>query len=343
MAANVEVVRVGSRTSQLAMIQTHSVVNQLQSLHPSVHFRIVTMKTIGDKVLDKPLSNIGQTNLFTKELEIALEAGEVDLIVHSLKDLPTTLPEGMQLGAVCEREDPTDCLILSPANQGLTLDTLPAGSTIGTSSLRRVAQLKRCHPSFNYVDIRGNLNTRLAKLDSDSKEYDGIVLASAGVKRMGWHDRISEIIDYSKCLYAVGQGALAVEVRQYDARIIDIVKPLNHLVTVLCCSAEREFLKVLGGGCSVPVGVHTCVNEGKLSMDGAVYSLDGSEALKESVIMTAPQDTLASFDLCEKLGKDVGSKLANDLLSRGAGNILARAKDETEQRTLKLQQNQPCI
>ena len=342
MANSVEekVINVGSRSSQLAMIQTRTIVETLKTLHPSLQFQIKTMETIGDKVLDKPLSNIGQVNLFTKELEVALAEGQVDFIVHSLKDLPTTLPRGMTLAAIYKRDNPTDSLVLSTHHRGLDIDSLPSGSTIGTSSQRRVAQLKRHYPQFRYKSIRGNLNTRLAKLDSaDSQEYDGIILATAGIERMGWVDRITQELDSDKCMYAVGQGALAVETRADDCSVNDIVKVLNDADTVLCCTAEREFLKVLEGGCSVPVGVRSFISDGRLLIKGAVFSLDGSEMVDgeiEKDLPGIPADM--SVEVCETIGRNVGNSLAKDLISKGASEILRRAKQENEKLTQELSQ-----
>ncbi|KPP79113.1 hypothetical protein Z043_101333 [Scleropages formosus] len=204
----------------------------------------VAMSTVGDKILDKALSKIGEKSLFTKELENALERNEVDLVVHSLKDLPTSLPPGFTIGAVLKRETPYDAVILHPKKAGLTLDTLPEGSVIGTSSLRRAAQLKRRFPHLEFKDIRGNLNTRLKKLD-DHDDYSAIILAAAGLRRLGWESRISQILTPDDCMYAVGQGALAVEARAGDEDILKMLSVLNDTDTVLRCVAERAFLRHL--------------------------------------------------------------------------------------------------
>ena len=283
------VVRVGSRSSELAMIQTRTIVAALQKLYPSIKFEITTMKTIGDNILDKPLPNIGQTNLFTKELEVALAAKEVDMIVHSLKDLPTTLPPGMTVSVIYKRDNPTDALVLHPKHNGLQIQTLPKGSVIGTSSLRRIAQLKRNFPDLEFKTVRGNLNTRLKKLDQ-SGEYDALVLATAGLERMGWQERISQELDKTVCMYAVGQGAMAVETRSDDAPMNQLLLPLNDPDTLLCCVAERAFLHDLGGGCSVPVGTYSAVQNGSLEMEGAVFSLSGSEVVKDSVVVPLPEN-----------------------------------------------------
>ena len=328
------VIKVGSRSSQLAMIQTHTIIDHLQKLHPSITFEVITMKTIGDQVLDKPLPNIGQTNLFTKELETALAAGQIDLIVHSLKDLPTTLPPGMQLAVIYKRDSPTDALILAPQYKGKTINDLPSGSVIGTSSLRRIAQLKRHFPNYQYKPVRGNLNTRLTKLDN-SGEYDALILASAGIERMGWKDRISQEFDSNLCLYAVGQGALAVETRSDDQLTLDIVSPLNDPETLLCCSAERKFLQVLGGGCSVPVGVQSKMEKDGFILVGGVFSLDGSEVVQGEIGKELPSE-YPSLDICRVFGEKIGEELARDLLTRGAKEVLEKARKETDIVTAQL-------
>ncbi|TNN01467.1 hypothetical protein fugu_010849 [Takifugu bimaculatus] len=276
------VIQIGTRKSQLARIQTDSVAEKLKELYPDVRLEIVAMSTTGDKILDTALSKIGEKSLFTKELENALERNEVDLVVHSLKDLPTTLPPGFTIGAVLKRENPHDAVVLHPKNAGKSLDALPANSVIGTSSLRRAAQLKKRFPHLDFKDIRGNLNTRLKKLD-EKEDFAAIILAAAGLRRMGWENRISQILEPDDCMYAVGQGALAVEVRARDADILEMVSVLHDPDTVLRCIAERAFLKHLEGGCSVPVAVHTVVKDSQLYLTGAVYSLDGSDSLKETM------------------------------------------------------------
>ncbi|XP_044752235.1 porphobilinogen deaminase [Coccinella septempunctata] len=277
-----KVIKVGSRKSELALIQTRHVISLLKEEYPDREFEIVTMNTLGDKVLDIPLPKIGEKSLFTKELETALKTGYVDFVVHSLKDLPTTLPEGMAIGAVLTREDPRDALVVHEKFKGCNLNTLPKGSVIGTSSLRRSAQLSRKYPSLIVESIRGNLNTRLKKLDELNK-YSAIVLATAGLQRIGWYERISEILEPDDIMYAVGQGALAVECRKNDQEILDLLSPVYELETALKVLAERSFLKTLGGGCSAPVAV-TCNLDSieqkedkhtKLTLKGGVWSLDG--------------------------------------------------------------------
>ncbi|KAF5303081.1 hypothetical protein FQR65_LT08412 [Abscondita terminalis] len=278
-------IRVGSRKSELALIQTRHVIALLKNIHPQKEFEIVTMNTLGDKVLDKPLPKIGEKSLFTRELETALLTGAVDFVVHSLKDLPTTLPDGMAIGAVLTREDPRDALVLRKDYEHLTLETLPNDSIIGTSSLRRTAQLAKKYPHLKVESIRGNLNTRLRKLD-ELNCFHAIILAAAGLNRMGWKERISKIIDDNDLLYAVGQGALAVECRESDRDTLSLLKPLYDPKTAMQVIAERSFLRTLGGGCSAPVAVITNLipngSNFKLSLTGAVWSLNGKDEIIKS-------------------------------------------------------------
>ncbi|KAB0798710.1 hypothetical protein PPYR_09703 [Photinus pyralis] len=285
-ASTSSVIRVGSRKSELALIQTRHVISLLKNINPQKEFEIVTMSTLGDKVLDIPLPKIGEKSLFTRELETALITGAVDFVVHSLKDLPTTLPTGMAIGAVLTREDPRDALVLRSDHQHLTLETLPENSVIGTSSLRRTAQLAKKFPHLKVESIRGNLNTRLRKLD-ELGHFHAIILATAGLNRMGWKQRISKVIEEDELLYAVGQGALAVECRESDENTILLLKPLYDPKTAMQVIAERSFLRTLGGGCSAPVAVTTKLvpsetNKFKMSLTGAVWSLDGKEELIQS-------------------------------------------------------------
>ncbi|KAF7272671.1 hypothetical protein GWI33_014574 [Rhynchophorus ferrugineus] len=278
-----QVIHVGSRKSELALIQTRYVISLLQKICPDKKFEIVTMNTLGDKILDIPLPKIGEKSLFTKELESALLTGRVDFVVHSLKDLPTSLPSGLAIGAVLKREDPRDVLVLQKDLKNYSLSTLPKDSVIGTSSLRRTAQLAKKYPHLKVENIRGNLNTRLKKLD-DLGKYQAIVLASAGLIRIGWKDRISEMLNSDDFLYAVGQGALAVECRANDAQTIKLLEALYDLPTAIKVVSERSFLKTLGGGCSAPVAVSTNLKivkekQVEVSLKGAVWSLDGKDEI----------------------------------------------------------------
>uniref|UniRef100_A0A1L8DZL6 hydroxymethylbilane synthase n=1 Tax=Nyssomyia neivai TaxID=330878 RepID=A0A1L8DZL6_9DIPT len=287
-----KIIRVGSRKSELALIQTKYVIGQLQTLFPERKFEIHTMSTVGDRVLNISLPKIGEKSLFTKDLEDALRTGRVDFVVHSLKDLPTTLPDGMAIGAVLEREDPRDALVLNERHRGKTLKTLPEGSVIGTSSLRRAAQLARFYPQLTVCDIRGNLNTRLAKLDADGSKFSGIILAHAGLVRMGWEKRISQVLKCDELLYAVGQGALAVECRADANDILGMLEKLCCRTTEGRIVAERSFLRTLGGGCSAPVAVSSSLKSArdtqKLSLRGAVWSLDGKTELRDEVACEIP-------------------------------------------------------
>ncbi|XP_015511863.1 porphobilinogen deaminase isoform X1 [Neodiprion pinetum] len=345
-----DVIRVGSRKSELALIQTRFVIKCLEDIHPKKTFEIVTMSTKGDKILDKSLPKIGEKALFTAELEIALENGRVDFVVHSLKDLPTTLPEGMALGAVLKREDPRDAVVMSKKFLGNTLSSLPEGSVIGTSSLRRSAQLARNMPHLKVESIRGNLNTRLKKLDDESSTFAAIILAAAGMKRMGWEDRISQLLEPEEALYAVGQGALGVECRETDWDILSLLSPLHDIETTLRCVCERSFLRTLGGGCSAPVAVCSSLVEKDLSITGAVWSLNGqttiSSTLKSKIYL--PDDDGEPPKKCpyreprlycsivpgkvsgislygaEQLGQDI----AEQLVSKGALAIMSEARQE---------------
>uniref|UniRef100_A0A671FDU8 Porphobilinogen deaminase n=1 Tax=Rhinolophus ferrumequinum TaxID=59479 RepID=A0A671FDU8_RHIFE len=315
--------------SALARIQTDSVVATLKALYPGLQFEIIAMSTTGDKILDTALSKIGEKSLFTKELEHALEKNEVDLVVHSLKDLPTVLPPGFTIGAICKRENPYDAVVFHPKFVGKTLETLPEKSVVGTSSLRRAAQLKRKFPHLEFKNIRGNLNTRLQKLD-ELQEFSAIILAAAGLQRMGWQNR-------------VGQGALGVEVRAKDKDILDLVGVLHDPETLLCCIAERAFLRHLEGGCSVPVAVHTAMKDGQLYLTGGVWSLDGSDSMQETMQATirvpvqhedGPEDdpqlvgiTAQNIPRVAQLAaENLGISLANLLLNKGAKNILDVAR-----------------
>ncbi|XP_035759429.1 porphobilinogen deaminase isoform X3 [Egretta garzetta] len=308
-----------SASLQLARIQTDSVVEMLRELYPDLHFEIVAMSTTGDKILDTALSKIGEKSLFTKELENALERNEVDLVVHSLKDLPTSLPPGFTIGAVCKRENPLDAVVFHPKNCGKTLSLLPEKSVIGTSSLRRAAQLKKKFPQLEFRDIRGNLNTRLKKLD-EKEDFGAIILAAAGLKRMGWENRIGQLLSPEDCLYAVGQGALAVEVRAKDQEILNMVSALHDADTVLRCIAERAFMKRLEGGCSVPVAVNTMLKDGQ--------NEDGPNDDVQRVGITAKNIPGQAQEAAENLGVE----LASLLLSKGAKHILSVARQLNDAR-----------
>ncbi len=302
-------VRIGSRKSQLALVQTEWVQAELQQRHPEHQFDVVTMSTQGDNILDVALAKIGDKGLFTKELEVSMLRRDTDLAVHSLKDLPTHLPEGLILGAITEREDPADGLVVNSKFKDYQLETLPPGSVIGTSSLRRLAQLRHYFPELTFKDVRGNLNTRLQKLDAG--EYDALILAVAGLKRLGFGERIQQAIPADISLHAVGQGALGIECRDGDPEILALVKTLEHYPTAQRCLAERAFLRALEGGCQVPIGVNTHIEGEQLTITGLVASLDGQKLVKDH--MTGAVDA----------AEGLGVQLANALKDQGAAEILA--------------------
>lgn len=289
------IIKVGSRESTLALIQTHHVIKCLKDVYGSTYeFQVETMKTIGDKILEKPLPEIGDKGLFTAELETALLDRQVDLIVHSLKDLPTTLPDGCAIGAILLREDPSDAVVLKAGSPVCSVSDFLKGSfhsssspVIGTSSLRRQSQLKLNNPHVQLIDIRGNINTRLDKLDGKKGDvhYDALVLATSGLKRGGLEDRITFKLE-NNWYHAVGQGALAVECRSGDGKILSLLKPILDKVTIAQVLAERSLLYHLEGGCSVPIGVRSTCSSGHLKLEAAVFSLDGSIAINETGCIT---------------------------------------------------------
>ncbi|MBW4441710.1 MAG: hydroxymethylbilane synthase [Plectolyngbya sp. WJT66-NPBG17] len=301
-------IKIASRKSQLALVQTYWVQEQLQKAFPDRTFEVHTMNTQGDKILDVALAKIGDKGLFTKELEDGMLNGDTDFAVHSLKDLPTRLPEGLMLGCVTEREDPADALVVHEKHKDKDLASLPEGSIIGTSSLRRLAQLRHHYPHLSFKDVRGNVITRLAKLDSG--EYDALILAAAGLNRLELSDRIHLLIPPEISLHAVGQGALGIECREGDTEILDILKVLQHQPTADRCYAERAFLRELEGGCQVPIGVNTQIEGDTLTLTGIVASLDGQRLVKDSVSGLATD--------AEKLG----TELAHRAKEQGAQEIL---------------------
>ncbi|BBD58330.1 porphobilinogen deaminase [Nostoc sp. HK-01] len=301
-------IRIGSRKSQLALVQTYWVREQLQSSFPDITFEVHTMSTQGDKILDVALAKIGDKGLFTKELELGMINKEIDFAVHSLKDLPTNLPEGLTLAAITERENPADALVVHEKHKDKQIETLPAGAVIGTSSLRRLAQLRNRFPHFTFKDVRGNLNTRLAKLDAG--EYDALILAAAGLQRLGMGDRVHQILPKEISLHAVGQGALGIECRADDKDLISLLKAIEHPETRDRCLAERSFLRILEGGCQVPIGVNTEIHEGNLTLTGVVASVDGQKIVKDTVTGTASN------------AEALGAELAKLLREQGAQEIL---------------------
>jgi len=303
---------IGTRDSELALWQTTWAANQLRHHHPGLDIGIQIIKTTGDKILDSPLSKIGDKGLFTKEIENALLDGSIDLAVHSLKDVPTVLPDGLTLGAVGKREDVRDVLISHPTKSGMTLKGMRQGAVIATGSLRRRSQLLAFRPDFEIAEIRGNLKTRLRKLDES--EWDGMILASAGVHRLEWTDRISEIISTDIILPAVGQGAIAIEVREGDEELQNALRPMHHAETYQATLAERALLRKLEGGCQIPVGTYAQISTGKLQLDAMVGSLDGTQIVRDR-ISGRPGEA-----------KSLGVELAEKLLKLGADKILSQIR-----------------
>jgi hydroxymethylbilane synthase len=297
--------RIATRGSELALWQAHAVRRALAGAGCAAEVRVV--RTTGDRIQDVPLSRIGDKGLFTRELDAALLAGEADLAVHSLKDVPTRLPDGLVIAAVTERADPRDVLLLADGAAG-ALEGLPAGARVGTSSLRRRAQLAVRRPDLHVDDLRGNLNTRLAKLDAGG--YDAIVLAAAGVERLGWEARIAERLDAPAWLPAAGQGALAVVVREDRVDVAERLRPLHHAATAAATAAERALLRALEGGCQVPIGALGTVEGERLVLHGLVASLDGGRVVRVEERGPAAE--------AEALGRRAAAELA----ARGADRIL---------------------
>jgi hydroxymethylbilane synthase len=306
-------IRIGSRKSQLALVQTYWVKDQLQKAFPDRTFEVHTMSTQGDKILDVALAKIGDKGLFTKELEVGMINGDIDFAVHSLKDLPTRLPEGLMLGCVTERENPADALVVHEKHKDKTLETLPEGAVIGTSSLRRLAQLRHHFPHLSFKDVRGNLNTRLGKLDAG--EYDALILAVAGLERLGMSDRIHQAIPAEISLHAVGQGALGIECRTDDAEVLELLKALQHQPTADRCYAERAFLRELEGGCQVPIGVNTILEGDSLTLTGIVASLDGQKFVKDSVTGPATEAERLGTELAQRLRQQGAQEILNEILA----------------------------
>ncbi|MGB8509107.1 MAG: hydroxymethylbilane synthase [Pyrinomonadaceae bacterium] len=304
---------IGSRGSKLALWQAEWVRARLTALEPGAEVRIEIIKTSGDVMQDVSLSVIGGQGVFTKEIENALIAGRIDVAVHSLKDLPTLIPDSLSITAVPERADPQDALVLPAGKQAadVSLRSLPVGARVGTSSLRRQAQLRHLRPDLLIADVRGNVDTRLRKLDAG--EYDAIILASAGLRRLGLEERISAAIPSSEMLPAVGQGALGIETRADDADTNSLVARLNHAPTHAAVIAERALLRHLGGGCQVPIAAHATVHENSLSLDGLVAALTGEKIIRE----------VLSGDIDDANG--IGERLASRLQDRGADSLLAAA------------------
>jgi len=307
-------ITIGTRGSKLALWQANWVKDAIRAHHPDVHVELAVIKTRGDKILDVPLAKVGGKGLFVKEIEEALLDGRIDLAVHSMKDMPADIPEGLCIGAIPGREEPRDVLI---TRSGQPLDLMKQGSRVGTSSLRRSAQLLHLRPDLIIVPLRGNLDTRLKKLQSEP--LDAIVLAAAGVRRLGLADRITQILDESVMLPAVGQGALCIETRDKDPRIASVVAALDDLPTRKVVMGERAFLNRLEGGCQVPIAGHGHIDENGYTITGLVCDVDGSHQIKQA--RTGP-DTRS---------EQIGLELAEALLAEGAGEILERLNADAQQ------------
>ncbi len=299
--------RIATRGSPLALWQAEHVKARLEALHPQLKVSLLTMKTRGDKLLDAPLAKVGGKGLFVKELEAGLLDGRADLAVHSLKDVPVQFPDGLELALVMEREDPRDAFV---SNTYDSLAAMPAGSLVGTSSLRRQTQVRERYPELEVDWLRGNVNTRLAKLDAG--DFDAIILAASGLQRLGFGERIRAAIAPEECLPAIGQGVLGIEIRNDDEELRELIAPLAHAETTLRITAERALNQTLNGGCQVPIAGYAVLEQDQLFVRGLVGEPDGSEILRAQI--------RGHIDQAHELGVE----LAQQLLAQGAGRILAR-------------------
>lgn len=300
-----DILRIATRKSPLALWQANYVSDMLRHYHPDLKVELVTMVTQGDKILDTPLAKVGGKGLFVKELETGMLEGRADIAVHSMKDVPVDFPTGLQLAVICEREDPRDAFV---SNNFKSLDDLPQGARLGTSSLRRQAQISALRPDLKIIDLRGNVNTRLKKLDDG--EYDAIILAAAGLKRLEFDDRITQVLETDVCLPAIGQGAVGIECRNDDARVHKLIAPLNDDKTKIRVTAERAMNERLQGGCQVPIAGYAELEKGLIILRGLVGQVDGKKIIRGDI--TGPADK----------AEELGFALAEDLLSRGADKIL---------------------
>lgn len=299
--------KIATRQSPLALWQANFVKHQLETLHPGLRVELVPMVTKGDVILDSPLAKIGGKGLFVKELEAALLDGRADIAVHSMKDVPMEFPQGLGLSVICRREDPRDAFV---SNKYAALADLPAGAVVGTSSLRRQCQLKQLRPDLQVHSLRGNVGTRLSKLDQG--EYDAIILASAGLIRLGLAERIRSFIEVEQSLPAVGQGAVGIECRSDDLAVQQLLAPLADQQTTLCVLAERAMNRRLQGGCQVPIGGYAIIENEQLWLRALVGELDGSQIIRA--------EGRGDLTAAEQLG----TQIAESLLAQGAGQILAK-------------------
>lgn len=297
--------KIATRQSPLALWQAEFIRSCLEERNADLKVELVTFVTQGDKILDTPLAKIGGKGLFVKELEAALLDGRADLAVHSMKDVPMALPEGLSLAVICEREDPFDAFV---SNHYANFNDLPQGAKVGTSSLRRKCQILKQRPDLEIIDLRGNVGTRLSKLDAGL--YDAIILASAGLKRLGLSERIRHTLPASVSLPAVGQGALGLECREKDQQVLDLIQPLLHMETSACVRAERAFNAYLEGGCQVPIAGYATLHADELHIEGRVGSVDGATLLVAELRGPVVQ------------AEQLGEALAQQLLKLGAGELL---------------------
>ena len=297
---------IATRGSMLALWQAEWIKSQLQELDPSLEIELNKIKTTGDKILDVPLAQVGGKGLFVKEIEEALLRGEADLAVHSMKDVPTELPESLHLSTITKREDPRDAFIAGKEIKSFS--ELPNGANIGTSSLRRICQLLNKRPDLKITQLRGNVDTRIRKLEEG--KFDAIILATAGVKRLGREEKITEKLPVDVSLPAIGQGAVGIECRRDDEFTNNLLKSLDHYETSVCVRAERAFLKKLEGGCQVPIAAYAQLKDGEIVIEGLVGSIDGKILLKDN-LLGSPENA-----------ESLGTELAENLLSKGAKEIL---------------------
>ncbi|HHB11808.1 MAG TPA: hydroxymethylbilane synthase [Chromatiales bacterium] len=298
-------VRIATRRSALALWQARHVAQRLQALHPGLRVELVGMTTQGDRILDSPLSRVGGKGLFVKELEQGLLDGRADIAVHSMKDVPAELPAGLHLPVILKREDPRDAFV---SNRFSGLDELPPGARLGTSSLRRECMIRARHPTLRVLPLRGNVNTRLSKLDAG--EYEAIVLASAGLVRLGMKARITARLPIEDSLPAIGQGAIGIECRQDDDRVAGLIEPLDDPITHRCVTAERALNARLAGGCQVPLAGHAQWHEGRIRLKGLLGMPDGSRVLTAQAEGDAEEPA------------QLGVNVAESLLAQGGGEIL---------------------
>ena len=309
MATSREKLVIGTRGSKLALWQSEYIKGLVEEI-TGLPVELKIIKTTGDKILDVPLAKVGGKGLFTKELEVELLAGTVDLCVHSMKDVPTELPEGLGIAAMPPRVDPRDALV---SGAGYTLESLPQGAKVGTSSLRRIAQVRALRPDVEIVDVRGNLDTRMRK--AENGEVDVVILASAGITRMGWAERITGYIPTEQMVSAVGQGAIGIEIRENDEFMMDVMDKIGDGPTMLCVSAERVVMNKLEGGCQVPIGAYAQLDGDVLVMDAVVGSVAGDRILRAHLEGPADQPI------------ELGEKMVAELLALGANEILAEIRD----------------